>query len=108
MPQWVDIGGQKDFPVGSQKCMRIEGQPLAVFNLDETGLTAILNICPHAGLPLGDGPVEGKVLTCPYHGYAYNLETGKNVDFEGDVPLKRYPIRIENDRVMVELASTKK
>ncbi len=106
MSTWIDLGPASDFPPGCKVCTKVEGKAVVVINTAGQ-LYAISNVCPHAGLPLGDGEVAGKVITCPYHGYTYNIETGCNIDFPRDEPpVPRYPIRITNDRVEIDLTPT--
>ncbi len=102
MSQWIEIGAENEFEPGSHKCVRAENNMLLVIRTEDE-FRVVDNSCPHAGMPLDQGYVEGKVLTCPFHGYAYNIDTGKNVDFEGDVPLTTYPVKIENGNLMVEI-----
>ncbi len=93
MAKWTDIGPQKDFPPGCQICLETQDTRLVVFNLDGQ-LLVVSNICPHAGQPLGEGERRGLVLTCPYHGYAYNIKTGANIDFPYDEPpVPTYAVR---------------
>ena len=93
MAKWVDIGNVQDFPAGGSKTLRAEGVPLAVFNI-EGAFLAIADVCPHAGMPLGQGELCGKVITCPFHGYAYNVESGKNIDFpDQEPPVRTFPVR---------------
>lgn len=100
MAKWVDLGPAADFAAGKQKTVRAEGVPVAVFNLDGKHF-AIADICPHAGMPLGQGEVCDKVLTCPFHGYAYNIETGKNVDFpDQEPPVRTFPVRVAESGVL--------
>jgi nitrite reductase/ring-hydroxylating ferredoxin subunit len=105
MAKCVDIGSLDDFPPRVPKDVSVEGKSLLVVNLGEK-LMACANICPHAGKPLHEGELAGTVLTCPFHGYAFDLRTGRNVDFPEDHPLWMYPIRQEAGRVIVELAPT--
>jgi nitrite reductase/ring-hydroxylating ferredoxin subunit len=46
---------------------------------------AIENKCPHLGLPLAKGKVEGGVITCPFHGSKFDLCSGKNVGWVDSV-----------------------
>ena len=47
------------------------------------------------------------MLPCPFHGYAYDVETGKNVDFEEDIPLSRCPVRVtETGRIEVDVEAS--
>lgn len=51
------------------------GEAIAVFRTDK-GLHAISNVCTHEDGPLGEGQVDGCVVTCPYHDWRFDLETG--------------------------------
>lgn len=102
MAKWIDVGAAQEFSDGQHQCVDAQGTPLVVAKLDGQFI-AVHNVCPHAGLPLGEGELAGTVLTCPYHGYAYDLKSGKNADFPNDTPLSPVPVKVEDDRVMVEL-----
>jgi len=83
--------------------VKIEKRPVVVLRVDST-VYAIANTCPHAGQPLEDGEVRGLTITCPYHGYAYNIKTGANLDFPDiEPPVPTYLARIENGKVQVAL-----
>lgn len=49
---------------------------VAVFNVGGE-LHAIENSCPHQGGPLADGWLEGSVVTCPWHGWCFDVRSGK-------------------------------
>ena len=70
---------------------RIEGQHYA-----------IANTCPHAGGPLGDGKLSGKEVTCPYHGWKYDVTTGACSTSPG-VTVRSYRVQTVGDAVCVEL-----
>jgi len=98
MAHWIDIVKLADLPPGEKIC----AHGVMVANVGGS-LHAIENVCPHAGLPLGDGDLAGKVITCPYHGYAYRVDTGVNVDYADDTPVRTLPVRVENDTIQVDL-----
>lgn len=108
MPNWTDLGPAADFPENAQECRRAVGgdgrdTPVVVFNIDGQ-LHCLKNVCPHAGLPLGDGERRGLTITCPYHGYTYSLKNGRDLDDpEFGQPAVVYPVRIENDTVQIDL-----
>ncbi len=77
----------------------IGGTAVAVANVDGT-FYACTNSCPHAEGPLGDGALEGSVVTCPYHGWKFDLKTGASLTNPG-VTLKTYPVAIEKTAVCV-------
>ena len=66
----------------------------------EDRLFAYRNSCPHQGMPLHDGEIEEGALTCPWHGYCFEVESGecRNVP---QVQLEPYPLRVEDGRIWV-------
>jgi nitrite reductase/ring-hydroxylating ferredoxin subunit len=103
MSDWIDIAEEKELPAGGRLCTTVQGKPLVILNVDGQPY-AIANQCPHAGRPLEDGEVHGTVITCPFHGYAYNLKTGNNLDHpEFEPPVPTFPIRIEAGKVQVAI-----
>ncbi|MGI8491893.1 MAG: Rieske (2Fe-2S) protein [Acidimicrobiales bacterium] len=78
-----------------------EGRPIAVFNSGGR-LFAVDNVCRHVGSPLDDGFVERGCVTCPWHGWRYDLSTGEHLTLFGRQPgLRTYPVRVEGDEVFV-------
>ena len=57
--------------------------------------------CPHAGAPLEQGAICGDRLICPWHKAAFELSSGKMCEPLALADLKQYPLRIENDNVLV-------
>lgn len=98
MAQWIDVTDAADLPPGAKVCTA----QVVVANVDGN-LHAIENHCPHAGMPLGEGELRGKIITCPFHGYAFRIDTGLNVDYPDDVPAKTLPVRVENGTVQVDI-----
>jgi nitrite reductase/ring-hydroxylating ferredoxin subunit len=58
--------------------------------------------CPHAEGPLHEGDVDGTILTCPWHGWTFDLESGACQE-DDSIILERYPVRIDGDDVFVTL-----
>lgn len=93
MTNWSDLGPSDQFPPGTKTCICVDGVSVAICNV-EGELQAFSDACPHAGKPLADGNLHGRVLTCIYHDYAYDVVTGRNVVFpEDEPPLRKYPVR---------------
>lgn len=101
MPDWTDIADADDLPEGGRLCTSVAGRPLVVLRVNDA-VYAIANQCPHAGRPLEEGEVRGLVITCPYHGYAYNLRNGKNLDYPDiEPPVPTFDARIDGGKVQV-------
>ncbi len=102
MGKWIEAGDVQEFPAESKSCVEVSGFSLVICHV-KGALHAAANICPHAGLPLGDGDMTGTLLTCPYHGYTYDMTTGRNFDDPHDALLIMFPIRVQDGRVEVNL-----
>ena len=67
----------------------------------EEGFYAMSNNCPHAGVQLHMGACNKKgVLTCPAHGYKFDVHSGRSADGSGYM-LKTFRIREENGEYFV-------
>lgn len=51
--------------------LRLHGRGIVVFRTRDAGIGALVSECPHRGMHLGGGWVEGDRLVCPYHGWSY-------------------------------------
>jgi len=102
MTKWIEVAEPADVPEGEKRCASAGQHDVIVCHIDGEWFAAE-NVCPHAGMPLGEGDLYGSNIVCPFHGYTYNLKTGKNVDWPDDVPLTTLPIRVEGDRVEVQV-----
>jgi nitrite reductase (NADH) small subunit len=77
------------------------GQEIALF-LIEDRVVAVSNYCPHQHFPkLHESPLDGTVITCPMHGWSYDLATGKAVTGSG--VLRIFPARVVNGVVFVDV-----
>jgi nitrite reductase/ring-hydroxylating ferredoxin subunit len=74
-------------------------QELALANVDGE-FYATQNACLHLEGPLGDGWLEGTVLTCPWHGWQYDVRTGEN-EFDRAIRLRTFDVRVEDGEVKV-------
>lgn len=58
--------------------------------------------CPHAFGPLHEGELCDKVLTCPWHGWSFNLITGQCEEDE-DLFIERYQVKVEGEDIFVSV-----
>jgi nitrite reductase/ring-hydroxylating ferredoxin subunit len=76
-------------------------QVVALFNVDGT-FYALDGICPHAGGPLGEGTLRGAIITCPWHGWQFDVTNGRNC-LNAKICHTGFPTRVEGDDVLVEV-----
>ena len=99
MAEFVRVTGIADVKQGHGIVAEVNGKMLAVFNVDGN-FHAVDNTCIHRGGPLGEGEMEGRVVTCPWHGWQFNVTTGeclKNPSAKVEV----YQVKVEGDDVKV-------
>lgn len=77
------------------------GKIFAVFNVD--GRFHVLDgLCAHAGGPLGKGTLDGTTVTCPWHGWQFDVESGRH-QLSEHVCQKRYDCEVVDGKIIVEL-----
>lgn len=73
---WVSLCDIDEVPTDGGKYVEIDGFQLAVFVQD--GKPFVMdNVCPHAGGPMSAGWIDAGCAICPWHGWAFRLETGE-------------------------------
>ncbi|MBI2657279.1 non-heme iron oxygenase ferredoxin subunit [Candidatus Woesearchaeota archaeon] len=101
MPNFTRVAGTGDLKPGENKVVNVNGTEVALFNVDGE-FFAISNTCAHRGGPLGEGYLDADVVTCPWHGWRFNVKTGISpVMPTAKVP--SYPVKIEGNDVLVSL-----
>lgn len=89
-----------EIPLGQIREFTVNGRAIAVANIDGK-FFAINGICLHQGGSLGEGQLDGTVVTCPWHGWQYDVTTGKLAQQpSGGVPC--YSVELRGDEVFVD------
>ena len=102
MPGFVKMATLEDLPLGAAKEVEHEGRIYALFNVDGV-ISAIDGICPHQGGPLADGALEGTCVTCPWHGWQFDVRTGKT-PLGAKIKLPVFEVKVEGNDVLVAVA----
>ena len=79
----------------------VKGIPVAVFNV-EGEFRAFEARCPHRGGPLERGGRAGRLVTCPWHGSQFDLDTGQVVRGPAVQPVRTFPVRLEQSVLVVD------
>ncbi len=100
MPR-LRVAAAGELATGEGRVVEVEGRELALFNVDGV-YHCIENACPHRGGPLGEGDLEGRVVSCPWHAWRWDVTTGANTNNPA-VRVTAYPVTVEGGAVFVEL-----
>lgn len=115
----VDLGAVEAFAEGTVQRIEAAGRGLAIVRRGDTWY-ALRDVCPHQGARLSDGQIggtalarrpgdeialgrTGEILSCPWHGWEYDVCTGRSLCAPEKVRVRTYPVRVEGGRVMVDL-----
>lgn len=97
---WVSVCRAADVPAsGTGKVVEVNGRRVALFHVGGE-VRAIDNTCAHKAGPLGEGSCEDGIVTCPMHGWRYDVRTGKcENNPKASVPV--YAVKVEGDSVLL-------
>jgi nitrite reductase/ring-hydroxylating ferredoxin subunit len=99
MAEFVKVVQTSDLQPGTGKVVEVKDKTIALFNVDGT-FYAIDNTCLHRGGPLGEGELEDCVVTCPWHGWQFNVKTGVS-ETNPSAKVKTYEVKTEGSTVMI-------
>lgn len=98
---WVEVGTLAELPDGAVVVREVAGRELLLWRRGEQ-LACYDNACAHMGMALDSGTVEGSTITCPYHGFAYRLDTGECLTVP-EVQLATHAVKLVGERVSVRV-----
>lgn len=90
-----------EVPSGTIHQFQVEGKAVALANV-AGNFYAINDVCVHRGGPLGEGELEGKVVTCPWHGWQYDVTSGKVIQ-NPSMGVSCYPTEVRGDEIFVNI-----
>ena len=103
-PQTVAIASAEEIRSGDMKVVDINGRRVAIANADGT-FYAFDDTCTHEQCSLGEGFLEGIVITCPCHLAQFDITTGAVVAPPAPRPVKTYVVRVVAGQLMLDLRS---
>jgi nitrite reductase (NADH) small subunit len=92
---------KNEIPPGTIREFELDGKTVALANVDGK-FFAINNTCLHRGGPLGQGEMDAAVVTCPWHGWQYDVRTGK-VAANPAVGVETYPVEVRGEDIFVDV-----
>jgi len=96
---WVRVAEAGAIAPGEGRVVEAGGRTLALFNVDGA-YYAIDNTCSHRGGPLGDGDLEGTVVSCPWHAWRFCVRDGKWAD-NPRLAIDTFEVRVTNDEIQI-------
>lgn len=98
----IDVVALTEVPEGEAYGFNLEGTEIVLCNVDGE-IYALQGMCTHEDLPLDGGEVDDGVLTCEWHGAAFDICTGSVRTLPATRSLKTYETRLREGRIFVVL-----
>jgi nitrite reductase/ring-hydroxylating ferredoxin subunit len=99
MANFVKVASVNDLKSGEGKAFNVSDREVAVFNC-EGKFYAVDNVCPHAGGPLSEGQLDGSVVTCPWHGWRFDVCSGVS-PMNPAAKIPKYEVKVEGTDILV-------
>lgn len=99
MSDWVKVAQKGSVAEGCGKVVHVQDRQLALFCVEGT-YYAIDNTCPHRGGPLGEGEMNGTVVTCPWHGWEFDVTTGQS-PINPSACVQKFSVKMEGDDILI-------
>ena len=91
----------EEVPAGTIREFQLDGKTVALANVGGK-FFAINNVCLHRGGPLGQGDLAGQIVTCPWHGWQYDVTSGK-LTTNPDIGVETYKVELRGDDIFVDV-----
>src|SRR5262245_40984745 len=101
MGLFVKVASVGDIPEGTGVAVEANGRKVALFNVSGS-YHAVDGLCPHQGGPLGEGILEGNVVTCPWHFWQFDVVKGHAPDFP-EASIVKLAVRVVDGEIQVEV-----
>jgi nitrite reductase (NADH) small subunit len=98
---FVRAAKKDEVPPGTIREFQLDGKTVAIANVGGK-FSVINNVCLHRGGPLGEGELQGQIVTCPWHGWQYDVSTGKLVT-SPTVGVETYPVEVRGEDIFVDI-----
>ncbi len=101
--RWLNIAAADAVCEDEMLPIVVAGMPLVLVRRGAK-VMAFADTCPHLEFPLSSGGVDGGEIVCSWHGAAFDIETGAVHCGPAQHGLRRFPVRLVDGRVEVNLA----
>ena len=99
MTALMKVASKSEIPTGTGKVVQVGGKTLAVFNC-EGSFYAVDNACKHRGGPLGEGSLSGTTVTCPWHGWEYDVTSGA-CQTDASIKVQTFDVKVQGDDIFI-------
>lgn len=99
MSDWIRLADIRDCPPGTALECVAGDRIVALYNVAGQ-FFALDGICPHQGGPLGKGKLTGCIVTCPWHGWQFDVVTGQHQTSQSLIH-PQFDLKLDGDNILV-------
>ncbi|MBI05544.1 MAG: 2Fe-2S ferredoxin [Rhodospirillaceae bacterium] len=103
---FTKVCGVDDVWQGEMEAYQVDGTEILLIHTMDGEFHAVQAICPHQEVDLADGELEGNELTCCMHLWQFDVTSGRGINPD-HAELAKYPVKVEGDDVLVDVAGIK-
>lgn len=100
--EMIRVGRVADYPIPSRRTLRILTRYVGIFREADGSFRAIEMSCKHENADLSQGKIKGDIVTCPWHGWRYNLRTGECL-WGAKTRLRPYQVEVRGEDLYISL-----
>lgn len=101
---YIHATSADDLVVEKMTCVELHGRRILIANVDGV-FYATDDTCTHEDASLSNGSLKGGYVKCPLHGSRFDLRTGEAMEDPAEDPLRCYPVKVEQGKVLVKVPS---
>ena len=99
MSEFIRVASVDEVPEGTAKLVHVHDRAIAVVH-SQGRFFAFNNVCRHKGGPLCEGEINGTKITCPWHAWEYDMDSGE-CEYDANVILERFEVRISGTDIEI-------
>ncbi|MBC8181919.1 Rieske 2Fe-2S domain-containing protein [candidate division KSB1 bacterium] len=101
--QYLKLATIDEFQNKNFKSLSVLGKKIGIFKKEDGSFYAMESGCKHQGADITKSSILNNIVTCPRHGWKYNLETGECVNRDSP-KLRKHDLIIEGNDIKVSLS----
>lgn len=102
MAKYITVAKITDIKENAPFCAEAEEHKVSLYKVDGA-IYATDNVCTHAGGPLCEGRLNGKIVTCPWHASEFDVTTGEVLGGPAETSVKTYKTQVNGGSIEVEI-----
>ena len=106
MSEFIPVIDYDSLAPGSMRRVKVQDVSIVVVRIGDD-VYALEDRCSHEEYPLSDGWLDGDNLVCAFHGARFDLKTGDALSLPAYEGVKKFPVRVHNNKIEIQIEQEK-